>query len=220
VQLNALDSHPQRRTENTIGPINQQEADASFDDLDDLDDNPASDRRNGPPPIHLAPPLPPADIENEIVQPEMRSISIPSNWFSVDNIYRAIEVELRISQAERTLEVLRNLVADKSFQYSHGVRTAPRKAVKTRSRSSILTINHRIAFHCKVYARCRTALVKLKVDNGILTKYRTLSKDDIRISTTLLDPNKPGSTRVELSWIWLMGTLGPEESSEALRECK
>jgi hypothetical protein len=67
VQLNALDTHPQRRSENTIGPISQQEADASFDDLDDLDDNPALDRDNGPPPIQFAPPLPPTDIENEIV---------------------------------------------------------------------------------------------------------------------------------------------------------
>ena len=71
------------------------------------------------------------------VPPESRRISIPSGWESMDNIYRAVELRLRILQADKTLQALWDTIADKSFQYSHVICPAPRKAVNTRARTAI-----------------------------------------------------------------------------------
>ena len=156
----------------------------------------------------------------EIVPPEARRLSIPSRWESRDNIYRAVELRLRISQADRTLQALRNTIADKSFQYSHIMRVAPRKAVRTRARTAIAKLNFLITYYSRVYGECRTSMVQLGADNITLNKYQTLQKDDVKSSTALLNPNEPGSTRVQLSWIWQTLPGSPESQPEILQECE
>ena len=71
----------------------------------------------------------PVVINTNVVQPERRPLPIPSNYLSAGNIYRTVELDLRIQQAARSLHILRDLIADKSFQFSHVIRVAPRKGV-------------------------------------------------------------------------------------------
>jgi hypothetical protein len=156
----------------------------------------------------------------EIVPPESRRISLPSGWKSTDNIYRAVELRLRISQADKTLQALRDTIADKSFQYSHVIRAAPRKAVNTRARTAIGKLNSLIVFYSRVYGQCRAALVRLAGDSAILDKYQILRKEDLKSSTALLNPNEPGSTQVKLSWIWQTFAEGHQSQPEILRECE
>ncbi|KAF8799515.1 hypothetical protein BYT27DRAFT_7017072, partial [Phlegmacium glaucopus] len=136
------------------------------------------------------------------VPPERRRLSMPSSSVTDDHIYIPVELKLRIKQAAKTLEALRDMIADKSFQFSHVIRVAPRKGVHTRARSSIAKLNSWISYHCRVYSRCRMAMTKLGADEVTLNQYRVLTKGDIRSSTALLNPNEPGSTRHQLSWIW------------------
>ena len=35
-----------------------------------------------------------------------------------------------------------------------------------------------------------------------MNQYRILTKEDLKSSMAILDPNKPGSTTLKLSWIW------------------
>jgi hypothetical protein len=154
------------------------------------------------------------------VPPESRRISIPSSWKSTDNIYRAVELRLRILQADKTLQALRDTIADKSFQYSHVIRPAPRKAVNTRARTTISKLHGLIIFYSRVYGQCRAAMARLGADNSILDKYQILRKDDLKSSTALLNPNEPGSTRVQLSWIWQTFAEGHQSQPEILRECE
>lgn len=154
------------------------------------------------------------------VPPESRRISIPSSWESTDNIYRAVELRLRILQADKTLQALRDTIADKSFQYSHVIRPAPRKAVNTRARTAISKLHGLIIFYSRVYGQCRAAMARLGADNSILDKYQILRKDDLKSSTALLNPNEPGSTRVQLSWIWQTFAEGHQSQPEILRECE
>jgi hypothetical protein len=161
-----------------------------------------------------------AIAEGEIILPERRRLSIPSTWLDTDNIYRPIELKLRIEQASETLQALRDAIADKSFQYSHVIRVAPRKGVRTRARTAITKLNDTTAYLCHVYGQCRSALVKLGAGNEVLNRFQILSKDDIKSSAALLNPNEPGSTRVELSWIWKMGHSENRSTPDGLRECK
>ena len=153
--------------------------------------------------------------------PEMKCLSIPSTWVSTDNPHRAVELCLRMKQASTTLQALRDNIADKSFQYSHVIRVAPNKGVRTRARTTIGKLNHVIAHHCHVYGRCRAAMVRLGADDQTLGIFQILLKEHITSSSALLNPNAPGSTRVRLSWIWQTGCSDTNNGRpDALRECE
>jgi hypothetical protein len=160
-----------------------------------------------------------AASDTNIIAVEQRPLPLPSRSPTRDNVYSPMELELRTKQADRSLQSLRDCIADKSFQYSHVIRVAPRKDVRSRARSVIAKLNQKIAFHARVYMRCRSAIESLGATNAILTKYRPLVKADIKSSTALLNPNEPGSTTLRLSWIWQTGNEPTNQTPAMIREC-
>ena len=186
----------------------------AFDDLDD--EGPSNDSIDDSESTQTAA-APAADLPQ---LPEDRQIALPSNSGLGDPGYCEIELGLRVTQADKSLQALRDAIADKSFQYSHVIRVAPRKNVNTRARANIAKLNNTIAYHARVYRRCRQAMTSLNADDITLGKYQTLSRDDLRSSAALLNPNEPGSTRVQLSWIWQTAERGSHQSPNALRECE
>jgi len=222
LHLNALDNIRHTITTETFAPHRGVPSidPAAFDDLNTNAAGCApNDAAASPMPVLS---MPPTAVEPEptIMPPESRQLSIPSTWQSTNIAYGAVELELRMSQADKTLQALREAIADKSFQYSHVIRVAPRKGVITRARAAIFKINSLITYHCRVYGRCRAAMVRLGADNTILGKYRTLKKEDVKSSTAILNPNEPGSTRVQLSWIWQISAGGDGSQPDILRECE
>jgi hypothetical protein len=157
---------------------------------------------------------------SEIIPPEKRRIPLPSRWVSNKNSYRQVELNLRLQQAARVLSSLRDLIAEKSFQFSHVIRVAPRKGVKTRARSVIAKINNHIGYHCRVYNTCRGAMIKLGADENTLSRFRNLQRQDIASSGALLNPNEPGSSSHRLSWIWQSGRSTDDPNSIGLHECR
>jgi hypothetical protein len=132
---------------------------------------------------------------------ELQTIGLPSNK-NVTPGYDHLEIFLRKNQAKTHLNHLRELIAEKSFQYSDLIRGAPRKRVVTRARGTVKGINMRISFHSQVYSQCRSRLIHLGADTPTLQQFRELKRQDIRASTAILTPNEAGSTTLELSWIW------------------
>jgi hypothetical protein len=74
--------------------------------------------------------------------------------------------------ADHHLDRIRELIAEKSFQYSHVIHCSPRKSVTTCSRAAIKKLNLEIAVQCRLYARCRAWIVRLGADPGIQTRLR------------------------------------------------
>jgi len=108
-----------------------------------------------------------------------------------------------MEQANKHLSQLRELIADKSFQYSVLICTGNQPAVQTRARSALHEMNAKIGLHARMYNRVRSRLVMLGADEQTLTQYRLLQTQDIAASTAILDFNQPGSsTGIKLSWIW------------------
>ncbi|KAH9484634.1 hypothetical protein JR316_0004116 [Psilocybe cubensis] len=160
--------------------------------------------------------IPPPQPTQPLQPIEEHKIFLPSHY-NVDQRWAPVELKARISQANSHLNQIRNLIAEKSFQYSDVIRNAPRKGVRTRSRARIDEMNHRLTFYSQLYTECRTRLINLGADSSILAKFQKLSKDDVKTSTAILDPNKPGSTRIRLSWIWHNSSnqrLGPNIIAE------
>jgi Kyakuja-Dileera-Zisupton transposase len=143
----------------------------------------------------------PAQSTSVQVPIEDQLIAIPSNG-NASNVHRELELSHRIAMAEEQLNHVRNLIAEKSFQFSHVIRVSPRKGVTTRARAVIKKLNNQIAEHCRMYARCRSCLQTLGADISILSRFRVLNPVDVEASTVVLNPNIPGSTRIKLSWIW------------------
>jgi hypothetical protein len=134
-------------------------------------------------------------------QIEDRLIPLPSN----DNIqqdYAQLELTHRISHADHHLSRIRDLIAEKSFQYSHVIRSSPRKSVNTHSRGAVKRINFDISVHCRLYSQCWSRIQKLGGDQATLQRLQKLTVDDIKASTAIINPNVPGSTQLKLSWIW------------------
>lgn len=132
---------------------------------------------------------------------ERQVLALPSNG-NVPVSFAPMELTQRVDQAANILNRLRDLIADKSFQYSHVMRDAPTKKVRTRAQTKVKALNADIMVHCRMYSRCRARLVLLGADNTILRKFQPLTKQDVKASSAVLNPNIPGGSRLQLSWIW------------------
>ncbi|KIM39386.1 hypothetical protein M413DRAFT_74977, partial [Hebeloma cylindrosporum] len=113
-----------------------------------------------------------------------------------------VELVLRQKQARTHLQQLRQLIAEKSFQYSDVMRKAPRKGIITRARGTLKGINSQISWHCQVYSHCRDRLIALGADAEVLQEFCELKKEHVNASTAILKPNARGSKKLKLSWIW------------------
>ena len=162
------------------------------------------------------------DTSNPNIEPpERRPLHLPSSHHNpTDHPLRRAELTRRIQQAIQYLSALRDAIAQKSFQYSHVMRSAPSKAVRTRSRAVISQTNEKIAQYSRMYCRAREAMVRLGADESTLNRFKVLSRADVKASTAILDPNIVGSSSLRLSWIWETGGRISGSSSDAIRECK
>ncbi|KAF9552131.1 hypothetical protein CPC08DRAFT_647294, partial [Agrocybe pediades] len=132
---------------------------------------------------------------------ENRKLVLPSNK-NTDMTYASVELAIREEQAIKELSHLRDLIAEKSFQFS-GIYRAGRKHMKTRAREVVREMNHRIGLHCAAYNKSRRRMLNLGADPKLMQdKFQPLKKDDVKTSTAVLNPNMPGSTKLQLSWIW------------------
>jgi hypothetical protein len=163
---------------------------------------------------------------------EDHSVPLPSNG-NITQTHCQLELAHRILRAEFHLTRIRELIADKSFQYSHVIRVSPRKGVTTRARTSVKKLNAEIAGHCRMYTQCQATFIRLGADADIHGRLRPLSPDDVKASTAIINPNEPGSTRLKLSWIWqtaagqrlgfatgLDAGVGDGADADAILECK
>jgi hypothetical protein len=109
---------------------------SAFDNLDDesIEADPDSERQ--------------IRQDTDMLPPKQRSVIFPSTHLEIGHALGKKELALRIKQATRYLAAIREAVAEKSFQYSHIMRKAPSKSVRTHSRASIAKLNNRIALCC------------------------------------------------------------------------
>jgi hypothetical protein len=195
-------------------PTNTHEVESEH--FDDLDDDLSPDVTTHVIPCVTSPR--PSETTVETVSPEKRPLIIPSTCLPSDHPLCFLELRFRESQANRYIIALQEVIAEKSFQYTNIIRVAPRKSVITRARTIITKLNHKISYYAKIYNRCRAALVRLRADDETLRKFRNLTKQDVKASSAIIDPNIPGSSSLRLSWIWQM-SAADEQSPSHLREC-
>ena len=144
-----------------------------------------------------------SEDQDHLLPSHSRPITMPSTLqLSPNHPYSILGLTLRKRQVNQHLNLLREAIANKSFQYSHIIQPAARRVVRSYAYLAVRKLNHTISFLCHAYTQCRSAMIQLGADDNVLQVFKVLSKQDVKASTTLLDPNIPGSMTIELSWIW------------------
>ena len=75
--------------------------------------------------------------ELNILPPEQTQLVLPSTHMLHDQTLKEAELVICTKQLTQYLVAIRELVAEKSFQYSHVLRSAPSKGIRTCSRATI-----------------------------------------------------------------------------------
>jgi hypothetical protein len=133
---------------------------------------------------------------------ETQRIGLPSNK-NVTGDYGYLELKFRLEQAKGELNVIRELIAAKSFNYSHVIRVTRDTGVRTRARTANKQVDLKIRLHTRIYGRCRARMAVLGATDSQLETYQILRDEHLKADTTMLKPNVPGSrAALKLSWIW------------------
>lgn len=138
------------------------------------------------------------------IKAERQTLTIPSNGNVATDVGQ-VELKYRTRQARRQVSRLRDIIADISFQYSHVIRGAIRRSVRSNAQKRLKTLHHDLVLQARIYSRCRSRLIALKCDQRLLSVFRILTKEDLKASTSILRPNIAGSSSLQLSWLWQTG---------------
>lgn len=120
------------------------------------------------------------------------------------------ELLLRRGQANDSLQGVRTSLGEKSFLFRHDLRLADSKVKKTKAWTRLITVNKKVNQYRWTYEKCRSAMVQLGAEKDILRFYQPLAREDCKVSTAVMMPNKSGQRDITLAWFW---TLPSSETS-------
>jgi len=167
-------------------------------------------------------------VLDQLLAPERIRIKMPSTLGSTltldPNNLCAQEEELRVSQAEQALAALRLSMGEAAVHYRLQGRSAQRgKNTKTRSYEQAKKAIGEVHKHWRIYNRARTALLHLPKSGSWKTKYKIITKDQLKISPDIDHENRVGQRSSQLAWFWLVPDASGEvhdDISEWHEECK
>jgi len=168
----------------------------------------------------------PLTIQPTEPQPELACLPMPSSLphrseqrVFLHHLIRQ-ELELCKGHANDCLAAVRQILRQEAFQYKKILHNARDKVHRTWARSSIQKVHRSLVLQSQIYSCTRLAMKSLGIDPGLLeTKYQTLSRLDIHVSTAVVDPNERGQSQMRLSWIWTI-QHGVSPTDNHLTECE
>jgi hypothetical protein len=181
------------------------------DDVDDVDDDPFTSQ---------------VDLMSDQVDAECLPILLPStigweNCMDAD-LSEIIEKELtlRQGQANDALQGVRMALGKKSFLFRTRLRQSTSKVQKLRSWTDIGLVEAGVRHQAKVYRKARRALMALGASEDIMKRYQMLKKEDLRVSTVVVDLNARGQRNAKLAWFWSMDVEGDSSKDALMTECE
>jgi hypothetical protein len=181
------------------------------DDVDDVDDDPFTSQ---------------VDSMSDQVDAECLPILLPStigweNCMDAD-LSEIIEKELtlRQGQANDALQGVRMALGKKSFLFRTRLRQSTSKVQKLRSWTDIGLVEAGVRHQAKVYRKARRALMALGASEDIMKRYQMLKKEDLRVSTVVVDLNARGQRNAKLAWFWSMDVEGDSSKDALMTECE
>jgi hypothetical protein len=131
-----------------------------------------------------------------------------------------VEAELREGQANDALEALQAGLAEKSLRFRTQVKPAKSQKTMTRAWDSIHKADKQIRGAVQCYRLARTALEALEVSSELLSQYKEILKEDLKMSRDVVEENRVGQRSSELAWFWRLDSKCGKDRGEFLKECK
>ncbi|KAG1900024.1 uncharacterized protein F5891DRAFT_980638 [Suillus fuscotomentosus] len=149
------------------------------------------------------------DTELRAFELEKAVISLPSNMglekcaaLGVADIADQ-ELMLRQGQANDALHHIRVHLADKAVIFRKTVRVAKSQALSTRAWAQVHSVDR---------------AVSINANDALLKRYQPLTREHLKVSTAVADPNSRGQRNNVLAWFWSLDMEGDSDSSDWLNE--
>ena len=130
------------------------------------------------------------------------------------------ELKLQAGQANDALHEIRLALANKAVLFRTDVQHAASHAKTTRAWGKVNAVDAVVSRHVTIYRRCQSAMMKLSADEDMMARYRPLKDEDLKVSTTVTEPNSRNHRSNKLAWFWSMDIPGDTEMNDWMSECK
>ena len=130
------------------------------------------------------------------------------------------EVQLRIGQANGSLEKLRTYLGHKALLYRMNFRSSTSVRTDTRFKQDIRKVGLKITKTVRSYHRARESLFRLEASQDTLQKYQPIKPDELKVNKDITEKNRVDQDSDLLPWFWRIGgnLLGPPDTWND--ECK
>jgi hypothetical protein len=121
------------------------------------------------------------------------------------------EVQLRIGQANDSLDKLRTHLGHKSVLYRMNFQSSTSVRTDTKSKQNIRRVALKITRDVRSYHRARESLFRLEASQDILEKYQLIKPDELGVSKDITEENRLGQSSDILPWFWRIegSQIGP-----------
>ena len=141
------------------------------------------------------------------------------------------EQQLREGQMNDCLQGVRTAIAYKSLLYRTRVRTAESYRKKLRSFDEVRVTDDGLMKHVRAYGQARRAIERLFNDDptdtesmarreDLLTRYKEIRREDLGVTTAVLEHFTHGLRNVHTSWIWHVEDAENAQRTTWLQECE
>ena len=114
------------------------------------------------------------------------------------------ELLLQTSQTNDALHAIHLALVDKAILFRRDVRQAESQVTNTWAWGRIKSVDAVLRRYAAIYRKCHGAMVSLGAEAEVLQWYQALSDVDLRVTTSVLNPNGSGHQNENLAWFWLM----------------
>ncbi len=141
-------------------------------------------------------------------QPELIKLLLPSQM-KEDVLAKAglerlksQEAELRVGQMNDALQGLRIALGEKSLLLRTSVRNNKTQRTVGRAWAQVRREEEKVQKQLRAYNRAREAFIRLSPADSRFNKFKTITKDDLKVSGDIVEENRIGQRSDALSWIW------------------
>lgn len=167
-------------------------------------------------------------------RPETHPLGLPST-FGIDFLLQRgmiklakKERRLREGQLNDALQGIRTGIGYKSLLYRSKVRNASSYRAKLRSFDDIHLADEGVRKYVRVYDQARRAMQRLfnpdDADDArgleeFNRRYKEIRKEDLRVSTAVLESFTPGLRNEHSAWFWNVSDTEPAEDRQWIQDC-
>ncbi|KIK72699.1 hypothetical protein PAXRUDRAFT_57001, partial [Paxillus rubicundulus Ve08.2h10] len=128
------------------------------------------------------------------------------------------ELQLCIRQANDALQSIHFTLADKVVLFCTKVRLASNQSANTRTWGKVHQADTVLSRHAQIYRKCQKVMVALEADEVLMERYKPLVDQDLKVTTTISNPNGSVHCMEILAWFWTMDIPRDAQESDWMSE--